>query len=107
MALFVSSTIMYPMSSIFNKAIITADFSESEAILFFRISEINNAIEIRVNNPEISTSKILNAIEFDGVLKFTNLSNSAFWGNISEMLMIWSPFDSSSVKLYCISESKL
>ena len=70
------------MSIMFNKEITRTDFGEREVVLFFRICEINKAKEIRANNPAISTSKILNATEFYGVLKFTSLSNSGLFGNI-------------------------
>ncbi len=95
------------MSIMFNNEITKTDFREREVVLFFRICEINKAKEIRANNPAISTSKILNATEFDGVLKFTSLSNSGLFGNISGRFRIWSPFESSSVKPYCIKVSKL
>ena len=91
----------------FNNKIAKTEFGESEVDLFFCNCEINKAKEIRANNTAISTSKILIATEFDGVLKFTSLSNSVFLGNISGRLKVWSPFDSSSVKLYCTKASKL
>ena len=56
----------------FNNEITTTGFGEGEVVLFFRICEINKAIEISANKPAISPSKILNATEFDGVLKFSN-----------------------------------
>ena len=107
MPLFVINTTVYAISIMFNNEITKTDFGEREVVLFFRICEINIAKEIRANNTAISTSKILNATEFDGVLKFTSLSNSEFFGNISGRFRIWSPFDSSSVKLYCTKVSKL
>jgi hypothetical protein len=91
----------------FNNEIIKTDLSEREVVLFFRICEINKAKEIRANNPAISTSIILNSTVLEGVLKLTSLSNSEFFGNISGRLKAWSPFDSSSVKLYCTRVSKL
>ena len=66
----------------FNDEITKTDFGEKEVELFFRNCEINKVKEIRANNTAISTSKILIATEFDGVLKFTSLSNSAIFGNI-------------------------
>ena len=84
---------------IFNNEIASTGFIESDVGLFFRISEISDAKEISANNPAISTSKIRNAIVFEGVLKFTSLSNSEFFGKISGRFMIRSPFVNSSVRL--------
>ena len=107
MLLFVINTTIYAISIIFNNEITKTDFGAREVVMFFRFCEINKAKEIRANNPAISKSKILNATVFDGVLKLTSLSNSEFLGNISGILIIWSPFDSSSAKLYCTIVSKL
>ena len=107
MLLFVINTTIYAISVMFNNENAKTDFGEREVLLFCRIREINKAKEIRANNPAIRTSKILNSTVFEGVLKLTSLSNSEFFGNISGRLKVWSPFDSSSVKLYFTRVSKL
>ena len=107
MLLFVIITTMYAISIMFNKEINKTDFSEIEVVLFFRICEINKVKEINANKPAIRTSKILNPTVFEGVLKLTSLSNSAFFGNISCRSKAWSPFDNSSIKSYCTRVSKL
>ena len=105
MLLFLINTTMYPISIMFNNEITKTDFREREDVLFFRICERNKAKEIRAKKATIRTSKILNATVFEGVLKLTSLSNSEFFGNISGILIMWSPFDSSSVKAYCTNVS--
>ena len=91
----------------FNVEIIKTDFRDREVVVFFDVKEMKKVKEIKPNMAAINTRIILITTEFEGVLKFLSRSNSEFFGNISERLKKWSPFDNSFVKLYCTTVSKL